>query len=119
MTRLLRIEDPGAIHHVISRGGLGRSVCEDEPDDQRLLQRLEQTIGRFGWDLLSCVLMPNHATPSAGPEARPRPHLGPSDQTRVECVPLDVPQDDERVLVLLDREGLEAAPSDVPGGAVR
>jgi putative transposase len=56
----LRIEYPGAIHHVISRGNLRRSVLEDERDCQRLLEGLEQTVGRFGWDLFSFVLMPNH-----------------------------------------------------------
>lgn len=54
----------------------------------------------------------------AGPEARPRPHLGPIDQSRAEWVPLDGPQDDQRMLVLLDRKGREAALPDVPGGAV-
>jgi putative transposase len=60
MARPLRIEYPGAIPHVMSRGNLRRSLFEDEPDYQRLLQALEQTVGRFGWDLLSFVLMPNH-----------------------------------------------------------
>ncbi|MBV8126397.1 MAG: transposase [Planctomycetaceae bacterium] len=56
----LWIEYPGAIYHVMSRGNFRRSVCEDERDYQRLLQGLELTVGRFGWDLLSFVLMPNH-----------------------------------------------------------
>ena len=60
MARPLRIEYPGAIHHVMSRGNLRRSVFEDERDYQRLLEGLEQTVRRFGWDLLSFVLMPNH-----------------------------------------------------------
>ena len=60
MARPLRIEYPGAIHHVMSRGNLRRSVFEDERDYQRFLQGLEQTVGRFGWDLLSFALMPNH-----------------------------------------------------------
>ena len=60
MGRPLRIEYPGAIHHVMSRGNLRRSVFEDESDYQRLLEGLEQTVSRFGWDLLSFVLMPNH-----------------------------------------------------------
>ncbi len=60
MARPLRIEYPGAIHHVMSRGNLRRSVFQDERDYQRLLQGLEQTVGRFGWDLLSFVLMSNH-----------------------------------------------------------
>ena len=44
----------------MSRGNLTRSVFEDERDYQRLLEGLEQTVSRFGWDLLSFVLMPNH-----------------------------------------------------------
>ena len=60
MARPLRIEYPGAIHHVMSRGNLRRSVFEDERDYQRLLEGLEQTVSRFGWDLLRFVLMPNH-----------------------------------------------------------
>ena len=60
MARPLRIEYPGAIYHVISRGNQRRSIYEDEHDYQRFLQGLEQTVGRFGWELLSFVLMPNH-----------------------------------------------------------
>ena len=44
----------------MSRGNDRRSVFEGERDYQRLLQGLEQTVGRFGWGLLSFVLMPNH-----------------------------------------------------------
>jgi len=60
MARPLRIEFPGAIYHVMSRGNQRRSVFEDEHDYLRLLEGLEQTVGRFGWELLSFVLMPNH-----------------------------------------------------------
>ena len=45
---------------MISRGNQRRSIFEDEQDYQRFLQKLEQTVGRFGWELLSFVLMPNH-----------------------------------------------------------
>ena len=60
MARPLRDRISRAIHHVMSRGNLRRSVFEDERDYQRFLQGLEQTVGRFGWDLLSFALMPNH-----------------------------------------------------------
>ncbi|MBV8231168.1 MAG: transposase [Planctomycetaceae bacterium] len=56
----MQIDYPGAIYHVMSRGNLRRSVFEDERDYQCLLEGLEQTVGRFGWDLLSFMLMPNH-----------------------------------------------------------
>src|SRR5271157_2226668 len=59
MARPLRSEYSGAIHHVMFRGNLRRSVFEDERDFRRLLQGLEQTVGRFGLDLLSFVLVPN------------------------------------------------------------
>ena len=38
IARPLRIEYPGAIHHVMSRGNLRRSVFEGECDYQRLFQ---------------------------------------------------------------------------------
>src|SRR4051794_7409413 len=59
MARPLRIEYPGAIHHVMSRGDHRRSVFEDDRDYQRLLEGLEQTVRRFDWELLSFVLIPN------------------------------------------------------------
>jgi len=48
MARLLRIEYPGATHHLMSRGNQRRSVFEDERDYRRLLQGPEQTVRRFG-----------------------------------------------------------------------
>ena len=38
MARPLRIEYPGATHHLMSRGNQRRSVFEDERDYRRLLQ---------------------------------------------------------------------------------
>ncbi len=60
MARPLRIEYPGAIYHVMSRGNQRRAIFDDDGDYQRLLQGLEQSVGRFGWELLSFALMPNH-----------------------------------------------------------
>ena len=84
MVRPLRIEYPGAIHHVMSRGNLRRSVFEDERDYLRLLQGLEQTVGRFGWDLHRALLGSRllrdeieairHRFPKTGPNpAKPAP----------------------------------------------
>ena len=68
--------------------------------------------------LLSFVLMPNHATTSAGPEARPRPHLSPIGQTRAEWVSLNGTQEDQQV-VLLEWDGTKENQQmplvDVPG----
>ena len=60
MARPLRIEYPGAIYHVMSRGNQRRAIFDDERDYQRLLQGLEQSVRRFGWEMLSFALMPNH-----------------------------------------------------------
>jgi putative transposase len=60
MARPLRIEFPDAIYHVMSRGNARQVVFRDERDYQRMVDGLEQTVDRFGWELLSFVLMPNH-----------------------------------------------------------
>ena len=60
MARPLRIEFPGAIYHVMSRGNARRRIFHDDRDHERLLEGLEQTVRRCGWELFSFVLMPNH-----------------------------------------------------------
>ena len=60
MARPLRVEYPGAIYHVMCRGNVRQRIFHDEADHQRLIDGLAQTVGRFGWDLFSFVLMPNH-----------------------------------------------------------
>jgi len=60
MARPLRIEFPGAIYHVMSRGTGRQTVFRDEGDYQRLCDGLAVVVSRSGWDLLSFVLMPNH-----------------------------------------------------------
>ena len=67
MARPWRIEYPGAIHHVISRGDHRRSVFEDDRDYQRLLERLERTVRQFDWELLSFVLIPNPCSERPSP----------------------------------------------------
>ena len=60
MARPLRIEFPGAIYHVMSRGNARQQIFQDQRDYQRLVDGLAQTVERCGWELLSFVLMPNH-----------------------------------------------------------
>ncbi len=60
MARPLRIQFPGAIYHVMSRGNARQTVFLDAPDYQRFLDGLARTVARFGWELFSFVLMPNH-----------------------------------------------------------
>lgn len=60
MSRPLRVEYPGAIYHVMCRGNARQQIFHDEADHQRLVDGLESTVNRFGWELFSYVLMPNH-----------------------------------------------------------
>ena len=49
MARPLRIEFPGAIYHVMSRGNVRQTVFRDDTDYQRLIKGLETVVGRLGW----------------------------------------------------------------------
>ncbi len=60
MARPLRIEYPGAIYHVMSRGNARQAIVRDDVDRQKLLTDLEDTVGRCGWEMFSFVFMPNH-----------------------------------------------------------
>jgi putative transposase len=60
MSRPLRVEHPGAIYHVMCRGNARQRIFHDEADHQRLVDGLALTVSRFGWELFSFVLMPNH-----------------------------------------------------------
>ncbi len=60
MARPLRIEFPGAIYHVMSRGNARQAIFQDDLDRESLLEDLEDTVVRCGWELFSFVFMPNH-----------------------------------------------------------
>jgi REP element-mobilizing transposase RayT len=60
MARPLRVEYPGAIYHVMSRGNGRQRVFRDERDFQRLLEGLESAVRKFDWLVMSYVWMPNH-----------------------------------------------------------
>ncbi|MEX2316131.1 MAG: transposase [Pirellulales bacterium] len=60
MARPLRIEFPGAIYHVMSRGNGRQNVFLDDRDRERLLQGLESAVRKFDWLVMSYVWMPNH-----------------------------------------------------------
>jgi REP element-mobilizing transposase RayT len=60
MGRPLRVEFPGAIYHVMSRGNARRPIFHDERDYGRLLEGLETTVDKFGFEVFSYVCMPNH-----------------------------------------------------------
>ena len=60
MARALRIEYPGAVYHVTSRGDRGERIFEDDRDRQMFLGVLESVVGRFTWVCHSYCLMGNH-----------------------------------------------------------
>jgi len=60
MARPLRIQFPGAVYHVISRGNGRRPIVRDDADRQRRVDWLRRAVETYGWQLHSWVLMTNH-----------------------------------------------------------
>jgi len=60
MARPLRIQFPGALYHVMSRGNERRAIVRDDADRQRRLDWLCRTVETCGWRLHAFVLMTNH-----------------------------------------------------------
>ncbi|MFZ2491544.1 MAG: transposase [Thermoanaerobaculia bacterium] len=60
MARPLRIEFPGALYHVTSRGNERRPIFRSDRDRLAFLDFLGQVARRFGWSITAWVLMTNH-----------------------------------------------------------
>jgi putative transposase len=60
MARPLRIEFPGAIYHITSRGNARRKVFLDDEDKRCFLSTLAWVVERFGWICHAYCLMDNH-----------------------------------------------------------
>lgn len=60
MARPLRIEFPGAVYHVTSRGNARSDIFTDDSDRQIFLSVLGQTVKRFNWLCHAYCLMGNH-----------------------------------------------------------
>lgn len=60
MARPLRLEYPGALWHVTSRGNERRAIFMDDEDRERFLSQLARAVDRFGWIVHAWVLMTNH-----------------------------------------------------------
>jgi REP element-mobilizing transposase RayT len=60
MARPLRIEFPGAIYHVTSRGDRREAIYEDDADRERFLAVLGHAAARFDAQVLAYCLMGNH-----------------------------------------------------------
>jgi REP element-mobilizing transposase RayT len=60
MARPLRIEYPGALYHITSRGDRQEPIFEDDQDRKAFLNLLGEVISRFRWRCHAYCLMGNH-----------------------------------------------------------
>jgi len=60
MSRPLRIEYEGALHHVMSRGNARQAIVLDDEDRAAWITALARTAERFGWVIWAYCLMDNH-----------------------------------------------------------
>ena len=60
MARPLRIEYPGALYHVTSRGDRQEAIFDDDQDRTAFLNVLSEVVSRFRWHCHAFCLMGNH-----------------------------------------------------------
>lgn len=60
MARPLRIEYPGAVYHVTSRGNAGQKIFRSDKDREYILELLAHLVERFRWSCHAYCLMDNH-----------------------------------------------------------
>jgi REP element-mobilizing transposase RayT len=60
MPRQLRIDYPGAIHHVMSRGDRREDIYHDDVDRQDFLKTLAEVCQKTDWQVHAYCLMSNH-----------------------------------------------------------
>ena len=60
MARALRLEFPGSLWHVTTRGNERRDIVTDDADRRLLLDFLGEAAERFRWVVYQYVLMTNH-----------------------------------------------------------
>jgi REP element-mobilizing transposase RayT len=60
MARPLRIEYPGALYHVTSRGDRQEAIFDDDQDRTTFLNVLAEVVSRFHWRCHAYCLMGNH-----------------------------------------------------------
>ena len=60
MARPLRIEFPGALYHVMSRGNEKRPIVRDDVDRQKRVDWIRRAVETYGWRLHAFVVMNNH-----------------------------------------------------------
>src|SRR5438045_1812876 len=60
MARPLRIEYPGALYHITTRGNGRRSIFKDDADRRLFLDTLHRVSDRYHWLCHAYCLMANH-----------------------------------------------------------
>jgi len=60
MARPLRLEFPGALYHLTSRGTDGLPICEDDEDREAFVATLSAAVERFHWICHAYCLMDDH-----------------------------------------------------------
>lgn len=60
MARPLRIEYPGALYHVTSRGNARKKIFRDDQDKENFLDTLASVVKRYNWLCHAYCLMDNH-----------------------------------------------------------
>ena len=60
MARPLRIEFPGAVYHITSRGNTRSDIFLSDRDRELFLNIVEDTVDKFGWICHAFCLMTNH-----------------------------------------------------------
>ena len=60
MARKLRVEYPGAVYHVMSRGDRREPIFHDDPDREQFLATLGEACQKAVWAVHAFCLMPNH-----------------------------------------------------------
>ncbi len=60
MSRPIRIEVPGAVYHVTSRGHAQQPIFQDDEDHQFFVEWLGKIVQRFHWQCHAYCLLPDH-----------------------------------------------------------
>ena len=60
MARAMRIEYPGAVYHITSRGNGRGDIFLGDDDRRQFLELLGEVVRRFGWIVTAYTLMTNH-----------------------------------------------------------
>ena len=55
MARPLRIQFPGAVYHVISRGNERKPIVRDDDDRKKRLDWLQRAVETYGWHLVNAI----------------------------------------------------------------